>query len=258
MRSAIIILAGLSISMLLAAPVCADSIEIAKVYRAYPAYINPAVCDNPNLEPSPAVTPAGMPPQPATAAGQSGPCASVPYAFSSDDPINVPYLALWAGMVATHDNDVDYAGDKATISFDNGFGGGAAVGYDFGPARLEIEGSYRESNADEIENDQATFDADGDLEVRALLVNAYADFTTGSMVTPYLGAGIGYAEIEVGSRDDEVFAGQLAAGMLIALSPAVAIDLGYRFMMTDNPEIDDVEFEEVKQHTAVLGLQIRF
>lgn len=242
MRSATLILACLSFSVLLAAPAFADSQEIAKVYRDYPAYINPATCDNPNMG------------EPATGSSDT----SVPYALRSDDPINVPYLALWAGMVATHDNDIEYAGGTAKASFDNGFGGGAAVGYDFGPARLEVEGSYRESNADEVENAHATFDADGDLQVRTLLVNAYADFTTGSMVTPYLGAGIGYAEVEVESRDDEVFAGQLAAGMLFALSPAVAIDLGYRFLMTDNPEIDHVELEEVKQHSALLGLQIRF
>jgi opacity protein-like surface antigen len=253
MRIATVILSGLSISMLLSVPVCADPLEIAKVYRDYPGYINPAVCDNPNLGTPPATAtpaaPEGTASQPAPAAEQTGSCSAVPYDFRSDDPVNIPYLTLWAGVVTTHDNDIDYGTASSTVSFDNGYGAGAAIGYDFGPSRLEIEGSYREADAD---------DADEDLEVMTLLVNAYADFKTGGMVTPYLGAGVGYAEVEAGDYDDEVFAGQLAAGMLFALSPKVAVDLGYRFLITDNPEVKDVELEEVKQHAATLGLQVRF
>jgi opacity protein-like surface antigen len=94
------------------------------------------------------------------------------------------------------------------------------------------------------------------------MVNAYADFQTGGMATPYLGAGVGYADVDVKDYlgkdyDDDVVAGQIGAGILFALSPRVAVDLGYRFMITDDPEIKDVEFE-VRQHTATLGIQVRF
>jgi opacity protein-like surface antigen len=259
MRTVKACLAGLSVCLLLATPAFAASQEVAKVYRDYPGYINPAVCDNPNLDNN-----STQPAAPDATSGETPPadnrnpaCEPAPYALRSDDPVGIFYLTPWAAVVATSDADLDYAGGSSDVTFDTGYGAGLAAGYDFGPARLEIEGSYRRNKADQIEQGNASFDADGDLEVRALLVNAYADFATGGMVTPYLGAGIGYAEVEVEDHDDEVFAGQVGAGVLFALTPAIAVDLGYRFMMTDDPEIQDVEFE-VRQHSASLGLQLRF
>jgi len=300
----------LSVGLLAAAPVCAEEILVAKVYRDYPGYINPAVCENPNLEKSaaeepvaqrpetssptgqpvapsvvpmtpaidkPVPVPAAVPVAPAineTAAPAATPvtpvssnppaapaqeavpvatekkCDSAPYWAQSLESVSGPYLAAWAGMVATHDSDIDHDGD---MSFDNGYGLGVAAGYDFGPARLEIEGSYRDSDIDEA-NDVGM---DEDLTVQALMINGFADFETGGYLTPYLGAGIGYANVELADDDDNVLAGQLAAGVLIALSPDMALDLGYRFMATEDPDIDGTEFE-VRQHTAMLGLQIRF
>lgn len=242
MRTAIILVTTLSVCLFYAGSAFANGFEVAKVYRDYPGYINPALCDNPNLG-KPAVASDANQPQSATV-----PCETVPYAYRSDNPAGVHYVSAWAGLVATPGVDYDAPGANGEVEFDTGYGGGLAIGHDFGPARLEVEGSYRNSNAEA---------GDADLKIKALLVNAYADFQTGGMATPYLGAGIGYAKVDVENEHDEVFAGQLAAGVLFALSPAVAIDLGYRFMMTDDPKIDGAEFE-VRQHTASLGLQVRF
>lgn len=239
MRTAISFVTALSVCLLCAGTVFADSFAVAKVYRDYPGYINPALCDNPNLGKPAAGTGANQ------AQAATAPCETVPYAYRSDKP---HYVSAWAGLVATPGVDYDAPGDNGEVEFDTGYGGGLAIGHDFGPARLEIEGSYRNSNAEE---------GDADLKIKALMVNAYADFQTGSLATPYLGAGIGYAKVDVENESDEVFAGQLAAGVLIALSPAVAIDLGYRFMMTDDPKLYGAELE-VRQHTASLGLQVRF
>jgi opacity protein-like surface antigen len=243
MRIAISCFVGLSVFLLLAAPALAEPLEVAKVYRDYPGYINPALCDNPNLGKATSDADSAAQARPAAAA-----CEPVPLAYRSDNPVGVPYLGAWAGLVATPDVDYDAPGENGDIKFDTGYGGGLAIGYDFGPARLEVEGSYRNSNAEE---------GDADLKIRTLMVNGYADFQTGSMTTPYLGAGIGYAKVDVEGDDDEVFAGQLAAGVLFAVSPAVAVDLGYRFLMTDDPKIGGADLE-VRQHTASLGVQVRF
>ena len=305
-----IVIVVFSLFCLLVDPVLAETLQVAKVYRDYPGYINPAVCENPNVSKSPAapapqiivvplpvipetaagtsvkpVNPVAVPApavEPAAATSQSAaspvtvtpsPASSLPapapvanvdplkvptvktmatypvYASLRDDnPVNVPYLSLWAGMVATHDVDVEYNHNSTEVPIDNGFAGGAAVGYDFGPVRLEIEGSYRDSNAEE---------GDADLKVRALMANVYADFNTGGTATPYLGAGVGVADVDVEHEDDQVLAGQVAAGILFAVTEKVAIDLGYRFMMTDDPDINGAELE-LRQHTALLGVQIRF
>jgi outer membrane immunogenic protein len=330
-----------SLFCLLVDPVLAETLQVAKVYRDYPGYINPAVCENPNVskppatpaphviivplpaEPETAAGPAAQPgtpvpspapaaqaeaaaspsaPAPATAAppavtppsaqtpavqpapavppsapapaavatpavsqttapvpaadpslsvpppGKSEPCKPSCGWSSAGSSVKAPYLSLWAGMVMTQDVDVDYQGHSEEVSIDNGFAGGVAVGYDFGPARLEIEGAYRDSNADK---------GDADLKIRTVMVNAYADFATGSLATPYLGAGVGVADVDVEDDDDQVLAGQVAAGVLFAVSPQVSVDLGYRFMMTDDPDIRGAELE-LRQHTALLGVQIRF
>lgn len=347
MRPVITATSVLSFCLLSVTSTGAEEMLLAKVYRDYPGYINPALCENPNLSktapiappaatvaapsktavvpagpaaapvivmpaaqsapaadapaavvvaPAPAAVvpaavaseavaaaPAVMPPAettaaPATAnpapaapvivtpAAQSIPaapivmppaetaptptrqnCSAVPYALQSDDPIG-PYLTAWAGMVATNDVDIDAGTLEGEASIDNGFAGGLAVGYDFGPARVEVEGAYRNSNAEE---------GDAELKIRTMMLNGYADFVTGGNLTPYLGAGIGLAEVDIENYDDEVLAGQVAVGVQIAVSPKIAVDLGYRFMMTEDPEIEGVEFE-VRQHTALLGVQVRF
>ena len=295
MRSGTAIVTILSLGLLISVPAGAEEVQVAKVYRDYPGYINPAVCENPNLEKPaagesvakqpetpPAVTApvpnppaAAMPPavQPGQAAPEvqntptamepavvmpaaemQRPCVPAPYWEQSDDPVDVPYLSVWAGVVAT--NDIDFDPD-VDVSFDAGYGFGAALGYDFGPARLEIEASDRNSNTDEVTVDDIEVDGDQDLKIQTLMINGFADFQTGGNLTPYLGAGIGCARVEVDNEDDTVLAGQVAAGVLIAVSPTLAIDLGYRFMMTDDPKLDGAEVE-VRQHTVSIGLQFRF
>lgn len=200
------------------------------------------------ITPAPKTVTVPLPVVPETAAGNPHSCKPACSGYPSGDAVHAPYLSVWAGLVATHDVDVDANGYSGEAEVDNGFAGGVAAGYDFGKVRLEVEGSYRNSNASE---------GDADLKVRALMANVYADFETGGTATPYLGAGVGVADVDIENEDDQVLAGQVAAGVLFAITEKVAIDLGYRFMMTDDPDIAGDELE-LRQHTALLGVQIKF
>lgn len=246
MRTVITIVSVLSVCLFATSAAWAeDPLLTAKVYRDYPGYINPAVCENPNSD---KVTPDSNPsPSPGNTNVHNQ--VAGPAAF--------PYLAAWVGLVDTRDADFDAAGLEAEVTFEHGYGVGVAAGYDFGPARLEIEGGYRRNSAEKVEFAGGKADADGDLEILTLFANAYADFNYGGTATPYLGAGIGYADVELDDSDDEVLAGQLAAGVIFPISSNVSVDLGYRFVMYEDPDLDNVDFE-VQQHTAMVGLQIRF
>ena len=237
MRSGTAIVTGLLLGLLLSGPARAEEeFQNAKVYRDYPGYINPAICENPNI-PAAETNRQCLPPE------------------QFDGLADVPYLSAWGGVAVTQDIDFD---PDVELSFDAGYAIGLALGYDFGPARLEIEASHRSSDInDETIGDSKVDDGDVELEIQTLMVNGFADFKTGGNLTPYLGAGIGCARIEAADDDDTVLAGQVAAGVLIAVSPTVAIDLGYRFMMTDDAELDGAELD-VRQHTAMLGVQFRF
>lgn len=306
--------AFLAVGLLAAAPVCAEEIQVAKVYRDYPGYINPAVCENPNLDksvarepvaqqptpssptvqptasPAAPMTPATAPvsikpsvapaevsatpgsekPVPAPAAVSATPtgikpparevtpaamgktCSSAPYWTTSADVLKGPYLGVWGGLVISDDIEINHSVD---MSIDNGYGVGVAVGYDFGPVRLDIEASHRESDGDKFETSGGDIDADEDLKVSTFLVNGYVDFATGSPLTPYLGAGAGYARAELDNDDqnDDVGVAQLSAGLLMAVSSQVSVELGYKYLLPVSHSDFDVE-----QHTAMLGLQIRF
>jgi len=215
----------------------AEATQMAKVYRDYPGYIAPVQCEPPVTGQVPA----------AKAAVTATPAAT---GSTGVDRGGVHYVSVWAGVTDTRDADLD---SDVEISFDNGYGGGLAVGYDFGPARLEIEGSYRNNDLDKVRTSAGDFKANEDLEVFTVLLNAYADFATGGPATPYLGVGAGYARAEVEDFDDEFVAGQLAAGVLFEVSPAVSVDLGYRYLLPVAK--DDLD---IRQHTAFVGLQCRF
>lgn len=213
----------------------ADSTQVAKVYRDYPGYIAPVQCESAS----------GQPP-----AAKGAKAASPSTDASCPDRKGGHYLTIWAGGTATEDAD---PGSNVEISFDSGFGGGLAVGYDFGTARLELEGSYRESDVDKVRTGAGSVKVNADLELLTVLVNGYVDFATNSMATPYLGIGAGYARAEIDDIEDEFVAGQLAAGVLLEISPAMSVDLGYRYLLPVGK--DDLD---IRQHTASVGLQFRF
>lgn len=231
MRSATFLASVLVVLLLLpAVPAGAaeinEEIQTAKVYRDYPGYVNPAVCENPNVGKA------------------SAPCPE-PTAESTGF-----YVAVRAGVVATDDLDIARGVD---MSVDNGYGLGLAVGYDFGQVRMEIEGIYREGNGDRFKTAGGTSSATDDLTVEGGLVNGYVDFDLGGSTAPYLGAGAGIVRAEVGSRQDDVGVAQLAAGFLFNVTPSMALDLGYRYLLP----VAKSDFD-LRQHTALLGLQIRF
>ena len=121
-------------------------------------------------------------------------------------------------------------------SFNDGFNVGARLGYQMGPLRLEEEYSYRQnaSNATAFGSR-----LNGTLDTNSFLTNAIYDFNIGWPLTPHIGVGIGGAAVNgnfngpnVGyhsKTSDVVFAYQAIAGVRYMLTPAVAIDLDYRY-----------------------------
>jgi opacity protein-like surface antigen len=99
-------------------------------------------------------------------------------------------------------------------------GGGA--GYRFNDnlrtdLRLDWAGDYNIGGGD-------------DIAVTTILGNLYFDIPTGTMVTPYLGAGAGYGWGAVdGGSDKDGFAYALMAGIGVDVSENMVLDVGYRF-----------------------------
>ncbi|MEO0501229.1 MAG: outer membrane beta-barrel protein [Pseudomonadota bacterium] len=147
-----------------------------------------------------------------------------------------PYVSVFGGasFQLDQDSDSETAAD-IDVDFDTGFVVGGSVGYrfddvlPFGGVRVELEGAYRENDADEVEVATADVAFTGDNSSSSLLVNALIDFNPPiANVRPYLGIGIGGAGtesdvvltdagLEFGGNTDINFAWQAIAGVSVPL-----------------------------------------
>ncbi|ALC17950.1 surface antigen msp4 family protein [Desulfuromonas soudanensis] len=188
---------------------------------------------------------------------------------------NVPYLGVQVGGTWVDDADLsDETGTFGEAEFDTGFNVGVTGGVDCGPGRYELELNYRQNDFDKISVPGLVITGlDGDISAISFMANAFWDIPTGSPVTPYLGGGIGVANVSINDLgapgigpiaddDDTVFAYQVGAGVAFELNPNMALDLGYRYFATSDPEFTDVDGfkleSEYKTHNASLGLRIMF
>lgn len=190
-------------------------------------------------------------------------------------------------------------GGSGSFDFSSGknstlWGGALAIGYDFYPRfdlplRLEVEyGMYSNASgsseytmpttlANQIIgvnwNDKRGTFVDLDLKlqnIQTLLFNAYWDFHNSTNFTPYIGAGLGLAFIQVdgsattyfhaenravsyekslGVRNNTNFAWQVGAGCSYALTDNIALDLGYRFMSLGSADSYSIPLTDVNGAT---------
>ncbi len=166
-------------------------------------------------------------------------------------------------------NDADWDEDDFSGEFTFEYGGVAtfALGTTIGSAgRIEVEIGASKSDLDEIKFDDFDGDfhkIDGDVTAGFFMGNAYYDFKNNSRLTPFIGGGLGFANVEYDSddldakEDDDVFAYQIMLGGSYAATEKLSIDLQYRFFGTEDPDLDgtDVEYQS---NNIMLGLRYSF
>lgn len=146
-----------------------------------------------------------------------------------------PYFGVAGGASFTHEGDLKELGLSSKVEYDTGLGANLSAGYNFAPARVEFEFGYKKSDVDQLKLGGFSIPAiDSDLRVMSYMVNAYYDIDTKSMLTPYIGLGIGALNVELRSPgykdDDTVFGYQAIAGAAINLNKNVALELSYRLL----------------------------
>lgn len=180
------------------------------------------------------------------------------------------YVGLSTGIFLPNDSRLtDTTGDTADVSYKAGFALSGVAGYEIGNGlRLEGELAYKNADLDRIRVAGGSGDVNSDVWSLGFLANAFYDIKTGSMVTPYLGGGIGFASVNVGDgtingirvwkkSDDTAFAYQAVAGLGFEINKNVAVDLNYRFYGTE-----DVKFEMAKadfsSNSVMVGFRYRY
>ncbi len=184
------------------------------------------------------------------------------FAVNSSAYEGVGYYASGSiGLSLLCDADVDIkdnAGD-GDASFEVGFNLSGAFGLAMENWRFEGELRYQQSEINGFSRE--TLDESGDVSMWGLMANAYYDFHFGSDFVPYLGVGLGFADMSFDHfstltytydhEDDLALAWQISAGLAYMLNEVVAIDLGYRFIGT----MSDLD---LKGHNFTLGARYMF
>lgn len=120
------------------------------------------------------------------------------------------------------------------IDLDNGFGVGIATGYDFANG-LRTEGELLH-----LKND-VEGSSDGDVSSIGGFANVIYDFNRGGAFQPFLGAGVGLAQVDLDNGafddDDSGLAYQAKAGVAYKINDRLSAELAYRYVV-----VTDLEF----------------
>jgi len=200
------------------------------------------------------------------------------------------YMSGFLGVTVPNDTMVTTDDFIANTTFNDrvelnpGINIGMTGGYDFGYLRLEGELSYKHSEMKNITDQSDNFsfrNVDGNLAALALMFNSFVDLHTNSIVTPYVGGGIGFATLYLSDTfgtdtrggtlsraqlyendSDSVFAYQVGGGVEIALNRELSLDLGYRYFGTSSARFDSSFDQNTKlkyeSHNATVGFRFKF
>ena len=157
--------------------------------------------------------------------------------------------------------DADISISTRPFENDPAFVINGAIGMEVTPM-IRIEG---EIGAHFNTADQGGTGNDWTFRTLSFMGNGYFDFPTQSPLRPYVGAGLGFANIELevesggftATEDDWVTAVQLMAGLGYDISPRASLNFGYRYFTTSDP--DYIGFStEYSSHDFLFGARFRF
>lgn len=174
--------------------------------------------------------------------------------------------------------------DPRILDFETGFVGSIALGKMIGEHfRVETEVSYRHNDLDSvtIQNEGPQNINGGDASAFAIMLNGWFDVPVGpGNITPYIGGGIGGAEVSieadtnvggpcggcVGADFDGsefVFAYQVGAGIAIGAAGGPQMTLDYRYFHADGIDVPWTGFgtgvassDDYSAHSAIIGFRI--
>jgi opacity protein-like surface antigen len=191
----------------------------------------------------------------------------------------------WADNV-TFDEALSESPDETggTIDFDFAEAGFLSFGFAADNHwRLELEAAYRHNDTEILFFPESGLEVDpessDEVEAFSLMVNVLRDFNVGIALRPYIGAGVGTAEVEykVGESsinglfvqrprraiiDDKStsFAFQLIVGFTMPLSRSFDLAADYRYWQATSVELEDAMGQELdtKHVTHSAGMSLRY
>jgi len=188
-------------------------------------------------------------------------------------PARGQYIAVSGGLIGKTDYDYGFAnGWSVDADVKSGAQGAIAWGSSIGANwRGEIALGYRSQKVDSaLTSNVGVFGAsDGKVKALSVDLNGYYDFPVSGPVKPYLGAGIGVAQVKIddGLLDDkgDALTLQAMAGASVAVSPRISLFAEGRYqytgsikVKTTSPAGERNEKLNMKAPGAVVGARFAF
>jgi opacity protein-like surface antigen len=190
------------------------------------------------------------------------------------------YLGAYFGLPLMDSVEAKDDLGRFNLNADTGQLYALTLGYDLpvegllGNGRIELEYNQRSHDISSADFRTGRVAATGSLQVQQLMLNSFAIFPEVGFfaMTPYVGVGIGAAQVKVDQLtvigqpllDDEslVFAAQAGCGLQKELTSRLRLDLGYRYAYITDPELTESDGRKVELsvggHQGMLGLVLLF
>ena len=198
------------------------------------------------------------------------------------------YVGAEFGVMKADDTEIDVNGVADAVSLDYEFDlpddgawdGSLFAGYDFGGFRIEAEASKKKARIESFSSTvplpgtlPGTYPAGGHTDVMSYMLNAMLDFGDDDGITGFVGAGAGYAKVDLDNfaafsnvgpfleDDDGGLAWQLFAGARQALSDTIDVHFKYRYFNAGGVDLDD-GFDQgemdFSSHSLLGGISLNF
>ena len=203
--------------------------------------------------------------------------ADTPESTSTNNTFPYASLQLGVGFPNNYKGTTNFGGTAIDTSLDleTGFIGELALGYQFNQVRAEIAVGYGNYGVD-----QQTFDGgsiripgQGNVDVTTVMLNGYYDIPirnrdgVKSRWSPYIGAGIGYANISTpscasagcfagGSTNGFAYQGKIGLSYRVAARSFAFLEGGY--LGATGGSIDGVDFDDFYAWRVNVGFRIGF
>jgi OOP family OmpA-OmpF porin len=179
------------------------------------------------------------------------------------------YVGALGGVNHAQSTYAEYDGLSDVLDYKKGYGAGVLGGYDFGPFSLQADVIYRRNSAKAEQYDGIEYSQfGGSTTTISSMFSALYDINTGTAFTPYIGAGVGIAQVkftrESVSDRKLSFAYQGVAGVNYDVAQNVVLGLEYRYFATPGVDGIDVGYDnpydefETRNHSLFFGVTYKF
>lgn len=151
------------------------------------------------------------------------------------------YASVWGGGNSPFHNKTHH---DRHLDLDTGWYVGGAIGMHWNGcyfSRVDLSFDYLRNDIDRNSgDDSSSSSSNNDFSKYVVLANAYYDFCPWGCVTPYVGAGVGYAYIRANDHHQEhhidrnAFAWQVGAGLTYEINSCWSAGFQYRLLGTTN------------------------